>query len=135
VQAALEELAERTRGYGLNVDLTIGLGADQADAPSELGGADLDTAVYRIVQEALTNAIKHSGARHVVIKVHPEPSLLRVTVRDDGNGFDPQARSTGFGLHGLREYAELLGGTLQINSTPGRGTEITASPPRTNRAS
>jgi signal transduction histidine kinase len=125
VQAAIEDLAERARRGGLEVELRTDLGNGEA----ERHGTELETALYRITQEALTNARKHGGARRALIEIQDHDDYLRLTVRDDGNGFDPHAKTDGFGLHIMRERAELLGGTLKINSEPGRGVQITADLP------
>lgn len=91
-------------------------------------------AVYRIVQEALTNTVKHAGARHVGVEVTSEGGQLTATIRDDGRGFAPEtyaARSNrgatsgpGVGLFGMEERARLAGGSLRIQSAPGRGTSV-----------
>ena len=125
VQVAIEDLVERARRDDLEVELTIDLGSRQTERHS----TEMDTAVYRITQEALTNARKHGAARRALIDIQAGEHGIRVTVCDDGNGFDPDAKTNGFGLHSMRERAELLGGTLKIKSAPGRGTEITASLP------
>ncbi len=125
VQAAIEDLAERARRDDLEVELTIDLGSRETERYS----TEMDTALYRITQEALTNARKHGAARRALIDIHAGEHGIHVTVCDDGNGFDPDAKTNGFGLHSMRERAELLGGTLKIKSAPGQGTEITASLP------
>jgi signal transduction histidine kinase len=88
--------------------------------------------VLRVVQEALTNVRKHSGAAGAVVTVRDEGAGARVVIADDGHGFDlgslPPGRE-GFGLHSMRERMELLGGTLTIDSAPGRGTRIVATVP------
>jgi two-component system, NarL family, nitrate/nitrite sensor histidine kinase NarX len=82
--------------------------------------------VFRIIQEALSNVRKHAHARTVVVELHAAPSVLEVTVRDDGQGFDPAASversAIHMGLSIMRERVALLGGSLQIESRPGRGT-------------
>ena len=70
--------------------------------------------MYRIVQEALNNATKHGAARRAHVEVIEDDSTIRVTVRDDGRGFDPIARTDGFGLIGMRERVELLHGKLEL---------------------
>ena len=125
VEAAIEDLAERARQDGLEVELTIDLGGRGAERQS----TEVETAIYRITQEALTNARKHGAARRALIHIQASEHGMQVTVCDDGDGFDPHAKTNGFGLHSMRERAELLGGTLKINSAPGQGTEITASLP------
>jgi signal transduction histidine kinase len=131
VQAAIEDLAERARRDGLEVALLIDLGGGEA----ERHGTELETALYRITQEALTNARKHGGARSALVEIRASDRCLQVSVRDDGNGFDYHAKTDGFGLHSMRERAELLGGTLNISSAPGRGTQITADLPRRHASS
>jgi two-component system NarL family sensor kinase len=91
----------------------------------------VEAELYRIVQEALANVRKHAHAREVQITLRLTPRTLRLTVRDDGRGFEPGARpeatgSTGHGLQGMRERARLLGGSLRLASRPGRGTAIVA---------
>ena len=125
VQAAIDDLAERAARDGLKVELAIDLSSEEAERHS----TELETALYRITQEALTNARKHGGAHRAQIEIQAYDDYVHLTVYDDGHGFDPDTKTDGFGLHSMRERAELLGGTLQINSTPGRGTEITVDLP------
>jgi len=88
------------------------------------------TAVFRIVQESLTNIARHAQATHVEIGIVQAGSSVQVRVRDNGIGFDPQTRKPGsHGLTGLRERAMLLGGTAIITSAPGAGTTIEVSLP------
>jgi signal transduction histidine kinase len=130
VQAAIEALAERARRDGLEVELRIELGNEQAERHS----TELETALYRITQEALTNIRKHGGGCRALIEIQHDDGYVHLAVGDDGRGFDLRAKADGFGLHVMRERAELLGGTLEISSAPGRGTRITAVLP-TGRAS
>jgi signal transduction histidine kinase len=87
-----------------------------------------ETAVYRIVQEALTNAVKHAQAKNVWIKTWKEDLVLCCSIKDDGHGFvshsDQVSRRDGLGLVAVRERISAIGGTLRIDSSPGRGTEI-----------
>ena len=97
----------------------------------EVGGRldpELETTVYRIVQEALTNIAKHARAEHVRIDVALDYDVVRVEVTDDGRGFDPEARVEGFGLVGMRERVALAHGQLEIESAAGR-TVVRASLP------
>jgi signal transduction histidine kinase len=91
------------------------------------------TAVFRIVQEALTNVIKHSQAREAAVRVTSTPGEVRLEVRDDGCGIDPSRLSSlpigRLGLRGMSERAVLLGGKFSVDSAPGRGVCITASIP------
>jgi PAS domain S-box-containing protein len=89
------------------------------------------TAVFRVVQESLTNVTRHSQAREVVITMQRCGQLLQVVVRDDGQGFDTVAvgQSRGFGLFGMRERVLALGGSLRIVSAPKLGTSVTIKLP------
>jgi signal transduction histidine kinase len=127
-QAAVEALAERAARHGIEIDVSVEL-ADGGGGAGARHAAELETAIYRIVQEALTNAIKHGGARRAVVEIHEEGESIRVEVRDDGAGFDPTAETDGFGLLGMRERAELLDGMLHVDSAPGAGTVVHASFP------
>jgi signal transduction histidine kinase len=120
--AAIAALAERAGRMGLEVDV---------DVPEDerLGDAETAIAIYRIVQEALSNARKHGEATRAVATVARAGGEVVITVRDDGHGFDPTAATSGFGLMGMRERAELLGGTLRVTSAPGEGTTVVAALP------
>lgn len=84
---------------------------------------DLALGLYRIAQEALTNAARHAEARHVRLEIRQEAGAVRIMASDDGQGFDPATR-TGFGLAGMRERVRCLGGEMRLNSTPGNGTRL-----------
>jgi signal transduction histidine kinase len=90
--------------------------------------ADLETAVYRVVQEALTNAVRHARASEITIALDEHAGVVRLQVRDNGRGFDPEARTEGFGLAGMRERIALLRGELEIASSAD-GTTISAAIP------
>ncbi|HSB68023.1 MAG TPA: GAF domain-containing sensor histidine kinase [Candidatus Methylomirabilis sp.] len=94
----------------------------------------VETALYRVVQEALTNAGRHARARKVGIEIRAEGPTVRATVQDDGQGFDVGAAlarrgDRGLGLIGMRERVEALGGALNIVSAPGTGTRLSVSIP------
>ena len=125
---AVEALVERVARNGLAVDLSADLAYEQGRLPNR-HTAELEAAVYRTVQEALTNAAKHGHAKRAVVEIHEDDTTVHVTVRDDGAGFDPSARTDGFGLLGMRERVQLLDGALEIESTPGEGTTVTATFP------
>jgi len=125
VQAAIEDLAGRARRHGLEVELTIDLAYEQA-RETERHTTELETAIYRIVQEALNNARTHAAANRAVVEIKESVTTVSVIVRDDGRGFDPATGTAGFGLAGMRERAELLDGTLDIRSSPGEGTTVEA---------
>lgn len=93
--------------------------------------SSLETAVFRIIQEAVSNAVKYAQMHHLEIHVHEQPSgkQLQVLISDDGVGFDPssvrtEASGRGLGLYGMRERAETIGAHLEIQSSPGNGTKI-----------
>jgi signal transduction histidine kinase len=95
----------------------------------------VEIGAFRVVQEGLTNVLRHADAHSVRIEVRREPALLGLRVHDDGRGFDVEAarqgatRGSHFGLVGMRERLRGLGGTLEIRSAPGRGTEVQARLP------
>lgn len=94
----------------------------------------IETALYRVVQEALTNVTKHAQARHVRVQLQREAQMIRCVIRDDGIGFDVPAilarrGKASLGLLGMRERLDTLGGTLWITSAPGQGTELVITIP------
>jgi signal transduction histidine kinase len=98
---------------------------------------EVETALYRIVQEALNNITKHSQARNVWIQFGEQAKKIVCSVRDNGVGFHPQTRlkergGKGLGLIGMQERLSPLGGALQIESEPGRGTQLLITVPREN---
>jgi signal transduction histidine kinase len=133
VQAAVEALAERSSRYGLEVDVSVELAFEQGRDQSRLH-AELETAVYRIAQEALTNASKHGEAKRAVVEISENDACVHLSVRDDGRGFDPNDETKGFGLTGMRERVELLGGELSVESAPGQGAVVRASIPARRRS-
>ena len=122
---ALEDLAERAGDHGLEVQLTSDLGYERGRA-RDRHPTELETALYRITQEALTNAHRHANARRALIEIQEDATAVRLSIHDDGDGFDPATTASGFGLISMRERAEQLGGTLEITSRSGEGTEIMA---------
>jgi two-component system, NarL family, sensor histidine kinase DevS len=115
---AIAGQADRAReGHGLEVDLALG------DLPRDLP-EEIEVAIFRVVQEALTNVVRHSGADRASVLATAHGRRLRLVVEDDGNGFDPAAPTERLGLVGLRERVELLGGDLRIESAPGAGTAV-----------
>jgi PAS domain S-box-containing protein len=102
--------------------------------------ADLAIACFRVTQEALTNVVRHSRARHVWIELHRRAGRLELLIRDDGVGFDvgtvlERAAARGsVGLLGMKERVQILGGDLHVESAPGRGTSIHVSVPVTSPA-
>ncbi len=122
--AAIQALGERAERYGIDVDVSIDLAAEE---PRHI--PEIETAMYRIVQEALTNAAKHGQAKRAVVEVHENETDITVSVRDDGRGFDPNEHTDGYGLLGMHERVQLLDGAVEIDSAPGKGTTIKASFP------
>jgi signal transduction histidine kinase len=121
--AALERLTETVRqDTSIQVDLEIRIGAERLPA-------DVETTMYRIVQESLTNISKHARATRISILLARKERGVVVLVEDDGGGFDPQLETVGLGLAGMHERVGLLGGQLRVETSPGRGTTIAAEVP------
>jgi signal transduction histidine kinase len=90
----------------------------------------VETALYRVVQESLTNVVKHARARSVSVSVVRRNGAVAAVIEDDGAGFQPAtAREDGVGLLGMRERLALLDGRLEIESRPGAGTTLVAEVP------
>jgi signal transduction histidine kinase len=127
--AALSGLVDRVRATsGLAVALTVDLAFEAGRAASR-HVPELEEAIYRIVQEALTNAVKHADAERIWIEVCETDATVAIVVGDDGRGFDQYASVTGFGLVGLRERVTLAQGILAVRSAPGQGTTLEVSLP------
>ena len=119
---ALEALAEESAARGgIDVEARVEI----ADAP----GGDEERIVYRLVQEARTTAVKHAEAKRGDVTGEGGDDKIQIVIRDDGRGFDLSLVTGGRGLLGMRERIELFGGTINVNSEPGKGTEITATVP------
>ena len=130
---ALEALVDRTRRLsGLTVTTDIDLAYEAGREPERHVG-ETEVAIYRLVQEGLTNAIKHAGDADVHVAIAESADAVTIVVRDDGPGFTPDAHHEGFGLLGLRERVELVGGTLKVRSAPGAGTTLEATLPGRRR--
>jgi PAS domain S-box-containing protein len=121
LQAYVEDWAAR---YGIATEFQpLGVGAERF-------AVEVETTIFRTVQEALTNVAKHSAAQNVSVILERRPGSVGVIVEDDGTGFDPAAatasgvRTRRIGLVGMRERVELLGGTLEVESAPGAGTTL-----------
>lgn len=123
--AALSWLARQTREHtGLEVTVATPAALARMDT-------DIETLVYRVAQEALTNAIRHAAAQRAAISLERLGNQLELCIRDDGRGFDPDCvgpeGEQGTGLGGMRDRVALFGGSLAIRSAPGFGTEIVAT--------
>lgn len=123
-------LAAALRAYAEEVAERSGLDIDVQCEPWDEGGlkSELQTGLYRIAQEALTNIVKHARARHVSVILERDRETIRLIVEDDGRGFDVRqlnrSEDGGLGLAGIRERASLLGGNVTIESAAGTGTTI-----------
>jgi signal transduction histidine kinase len=123
LKPALEWLArDVARRCDLPIDLTV-------DGELEPLPDTHRTCIYRVVQEALTNCVRHAQAARVTVTVIGRPTSLELRVEDDGVGFEPAARRTGLGLLGLDERVRELRGELLIDSRPGRGTRLGVTMP------
>jgi signal transduction histidine kinase len=115
VRTLAESVATRA---GLTLAVTVPKQLDQL-AP------DVEQCVYRVAQEALTNVARHAEARALQVVLACENGCLLLTIADDGRGFDPSSvNGAHFGLQGLRERAELIGGRLEVESRPQQGTTV-----------
>jgi signal transduction histidine kinase len=121
----LDDLAAGLRGAGVDVDLAVG---DVAGLPAAVHAAG-----YRIVQEALTNVLRHAGARHVRVRVGRDGEAVRLEVRDDGAGAPADRNGNGdgagSGVRGMRERASALRGTLEAGPADGGGWRVLATLP------
>jgi signal transduction histidine kinase len=123
---ALERLTE---GFGAQTGIGIRF---ESGLAAERLPAEVETALYRIVQESLTNIVKHSRARNVSVVLIRKPGAVAAVIEDDGQGFDPASvRDGGFGLEGMRERVGLLDGRFQVESAKGSGSTLVAEVPVT----
>jgi two-component system, NarL family, sensor histidine kinase DevS len=129
---AVEALVERAKVRS-SVDLSVSadLAFEAGRSPHRLA-PPIELAVYRLVQEALTNAVRHAGASRVAIELTEEDGTVTVEVRDDGKGFDPNETHAGFGLIGMRERVAFAGGTIAVESSAD-GTRILLTLPAVRR--
>ena len=126
LESALESLAHRrAETSGVKVSIQIDLGEGYGGAPRRLDPA-VESTVYRLAQEALSNTAKHAEATRVDVRVTAVPGGVELVVEDDGRGFDPSAPATGFGLLGMRERVALVRGSFELESAPGEGTTLRA---------
>jgi signal transduction histidine kinase len=122
---AIEALVGRVAAVeGIDIECTMNMPGDRKRI-----GPELETTVYRIVQEALTNVAKHARAEHVHITVDRAEGRIVVQIADDGAGFDPATTAGGFGLAGMRERVQLSGGQLTVTPSA-HGTTVRAELPR-----
>jgi signal transduction histidine kinase len=122
--AALERL---TSGFAEQTGIAL---AFESTLPEKRLSQEIETALYRIVQESLTNVVKHARASHVSILLGRKREAVTVVVEDDGVGFDPaRTHEDGLGLIGMRERVALVGGKVTVESRPGAGTTFVAEVP------
>lgn len=130
--ARLEQigLAAAVRDLASRAGLPVRVQVDPAAAEAGLLDPTATAETYRIVQEAICNAARHSGAPEARVTLAVRDGMLRVAVADEGRGFDPAiGRQSGLGLAGMRERAVLLGGHLRVESAPGEGTRVVLDVP------
>jgi signal transduction histidine kinase len=119
-------LVKYTQQSGVAASLDTDLDAEPPLSPRA------EVQVIRVIQEALTNVRKHSGAKTAVVHIAADEQATTIVIEDDGRGFDLGGTlldRDGFGLHSMRERMELIGGTLSIDSSPGRGSRVVARVP------
>lgn len=119
-RSLLEILAELTAEFKSNTNIAI---ASKINLMSNYS-VEMNTALYRIVQEALTNIIKHSEATKVELKLQEIADKIHLTIKDNGCGFEPRENTTGFGLQGMEERTKALNGSFAIISKNGQGCTI-----------
>jgi signal transduction histidine kinase len=130
---ALEALAKRVAATsGLHLELNMDLAFEEGRASSRLD-PDVEQTLYRIIQESLTNAVKHAVAANVRVDLAEHDGRITLRVEDDGSGFDTGQNSGGFGLIGMHDRASRIGGQLELTSAPGSGTTVPAPGPARNR--
>ena len=121
-RTGVEALRALARSYGSDVAFTVTGAWPNLDEERVL-------VCYRVIQEGLTNALRHAKAGHLAVALDGTPERVRVTVTDDGEGAVPETTENGFGLRGLRERLEAIGGTLDVRSEPGAGFTLQAVVP------
>jgi len=121
----MDRLATRSE---LRFEADIDLAFERGDARRR-HTPELESTIYRLVQEGLTNAIKHADATRARVAIEERDGVVVIRVEDDGTGFDLSSVSRGFGLTGMRERVELAGGELAIEGRDGGGTLVRATLP------
>jgi PAS domain S-box-containing protein len=121
--SAVRTLTSELAASGLRVNLIAD--DDYRDVPP-----DAALRVFRVIQEALSNVLRHSGATEAIVTLCHSSDALKVRVEDRGRGFDPARNADGLGLHTMRERLAPIGGRVQVRSRPGEGTTVEAFVPR-----
>lgn len=132
IEATLTALFERADLTGLVIDAEIELKHEPAVEEARLESA-IEVTVFRVVQEALDNALRHGAAMTARVRLCERADELVLSVSDDGCGFDAAIRSDGFGFVDMRERLALVGGTLAVSSAPGEGATVTVRMPARRR--
>jgi signal transduction histidine kinase len=117
-------LQEICAAYHERLGITVDACLEDVTVP-----ASVEHALLRVTQEACTNAVRHGGARHLAVSMTRQDGYLELAVRDTGTGFDPVAPQAGTGLAHIRDRVAELGGTVDIDSAPGRGATLTVRVP------
>lgn len=127
IASALEGLSRRisTRSEGVEIEIAT---PDEDRYPDRLP-MPIEVALYRVAQEAITNAIRHGGARRLTVELRRTEDRASIEISDDGAGFDPASVELGYGIIGMRERAELAAGALEIDSRPGEGATVALAVP------
>jgi two-component system sensor histidine kinase UhpB len=125
LKAALDDLSDHWRSISPDIHLAI-----RCDETLENLSGEIALEIYRIVQEAMTNIVRHSGATEAEVRIHPnDQHQLLLIVRDNGRGLSPDITRRGFGLLGMRERVASLDGLFHLMTEPGQGLEIRISLP------
>ena len=126
---ALETLYARMRdAHGLTVTSAVDIDRGTGRSSSRLDPR-VESTIYRLIQEALSNTAKHAETDRASVTVTEADGQISILIQDDGQGFEPSEPAGGFGLLGMRERVQLAGGTLEVASRPGAGTRVRATLP------
>lgn len=130
IGVAIEALADRVEEPKLEVRTTVELAGGEGRLQLRLDG-EREIAIYRIVQAAVDNCVKHAEASRILVEVveREDRAEVAITVRDDGNGFDPAVTGEGVGLRAMRERVKLLGGSIEVRAALDEGTVVSAVVP------
>jgi len=119
LSAALKDICQQ---FGTQYHITVHLTAEELpELPREVS-----LCFYRVAQEALANAAKHSKSTRIEVNLLTEGKVLRMRIKDFGRGFDPEMQRSGLGLISMQERLRMIGGAMQIHTMPGQGTEVEA---------
>ncbi|HVU94757.1 MAG TPA: PAS domain S-box protein [Puia sp.] len=118
LKESIEGIIAHMAQNNLRIDLVMGIQEDRVPEGLKIN-------IYRIVQELLNNVIKHSGARRVEVKLRQDGDVVRLSINDDGKGFDMHKRRSGVGFTNIEHRAEIYNGSVTIDSSPGHGCRLT----------